>query len=49
MMVIFSDMIGINVEVFMDDFSVFGPSYDECLNNLNMVLKRCVETNLVFN
>ena len=42
-------MIGINVEVFMDDFSVFGPSYDECLNNLNMVLKRCVETNLVFN
>ena len=49
MMAIFSDMIGNNVEVFMDDFSVFGHSYDECLNNLRAVLKRCVETNLVLN
>ena len=49
MMAIFSDMIGINVEVFMDDFSVFGDSYDECLYNLGLVLKRCVETNLVLN
>nr|XP_017248025.1 PREDICTED: uncharacterized protein LOC108219212 [Daucus carota subsp. sativus] len=49
MMAIFSEMIGTNVEVFMDDFSVFGTSYDECLSNLTMVLKRCVETNLVLN
>ncbi|XP_063938059.1 uncharacterized protein LOC135147933 [Daucus carota subsp. sativus] len=49
MMAIFSEMIGINVEVFMDDFSVFGTSYDECLTNLRMVLKRCVETNLILN
>ena len=42
-MAIFSDMIGNNVEVFMDDFSVFGHSYDECLNNLRAVLKRFVE------
>ncbi|KAL8092004.1 hypothetical protein AgCh_034328 [Apium graveolens] len=49
MMAIFSDMIGNNVEVFMDDFSVFGHSYDECLNNLRAVLKRCVENNLVLN
>ena len=48
-MAIFSDMIGNNVEVFMDDFSIFGHSYDECLNNLHSVLKRCVETNLVLN
>ncbi|KAL8097217.1 hypothetical protein AgCh_030366 [Apium graveolens] len=49
MMAIFSGMIGIDVEVFMDDFSVFGCSCDECLHNLSLVLKRCVETNLVLN
>ena len=49
MMAIFSDIIGNNVEVFTDDFSVFGHSYDECLNKLRLVLKRCVETNLVLN
>ena len=49
MMAIFSDMIRENVEVFMDDFSVFGTSYDEYLDNLSMVLKRCVETNFVLN
>ena len=49
MMAIFTKMIGTNVEVFMDDFSIFSSSYDECLSNLTMVLKRCVETNLVLN
>ncbi|MCI53475.1 reverse transcriptase, partial [Trifolium medium] len=33
----------------MDDFSVFGPSFELCLKNLDTVLKRCVETNLVLN
>uniref|UniRef100_A0A151UE91 Retrovirus-related Pol polyprotein from transposon opus n=1 Tax=Cajanus cajan TaxID=3821 RepID=A0A151UE91_CAJCA len=33
----------------MDDFSVFGSSFDTCLGNLDTVLKRCVETNLVLN
>ncbi|XP_074377003.1 putative mitochondrial protein AtMg00860 [Apium graveolens] len=37
------------MEVFMDDFSIFGSSYDECLHNLSLVLKMCVETNLVLN
>ncbi|KAL8091615.1 hypothetical protein AgCh_034028 [Apium graveolens] len=49
MMAIFSDMIGQSVEVFMDDFSVFGDSFDECLQNLGHVIKTCVETNLVLN
>ena len=49
MMAIFLDMVEQNVEVFMDDFSVFGDSFDLCLENLVMVLKRCVETNLVLN
>ena len=33
----------------MDDFSVFGDSFDLCLANLDRVLKRCEETNLVLN
>ena len=31
----------------MDDFSVFGESFEVCLKNLENVLKRCIETNLV--
>ncbi|XP_054792441.1 LOW QUALITY PROTEIN: uncharacterized protein LOC129298065, partial [Prosopis cineraria] len=49
MMAIFSDMIEQTMEVFMDDFTVFGDSYEECLINLANVLKRCEETNLVLN
>ena len=36
------------VEVFMDDFSVYGNSFDHCLHNLNKVLQRC-EKKLVLN
>ncbi|GJR78971.1 reverse transcriptase domain-containing protein [Tanacetum coccineum] len=36
-------------EVFMDDFSVFGDSFDSCLSNLERMLKRCEDTNLVLN
>ncbi|XP_075077572.1 uncharacterized protein LOC107809821 [Nicotiana tabacum] len=49
MMAIFTDMVERFVEVFMDDFSVFGCSFDECLMNLDKVLARCKETNLVLN
>ncbi|MCI09112.1 reverse transcriptase, partial [Trifolium medium] len=28
---------------------VFGPSFEHCLRNLDTVMKRCVETNLVLN
>ncbi|CAN6718914.1 unnamed protein product [Malus baccata var. baccata] len=49
MMSIFSDYVEKIVEVFMDDFSVFGDSFDGCLHNLSLNLKRCVETNLVLN
>ena len=47
MMSIFSDMIGDFLEIFMDDFSVFGESFESCLNNLKKILKRCIEANLV--
>ena len=36
-------------EFFMDDFSVYGSSFDDCLSNLDRVLQRCEETNLVLN
>ena len=49
MMGIFSDMIEIILEIFMDDFSVFGDSYKGCLENLRKVLERCQEKNLVLN
>ena len=49
MMGIFSDMIEIILEIFMDDFSVFGDSFENCLENLRKVLERCQEKNLVLN
>ncbi|KAM1185235.1 hypothetical protein ACFX2G_014863 [Malus domestica] len=49
MVSIFSDFIEKIIEVFMDDFSVFGDSFGGCLENLTLILKRCVETNLVLN
>ncbi|GKB70905.1 reverse transcriptase domain-containing protein, partial [Tanacetum coccineum] len=49
MMTIFHDMIEKTMEVFMDDFSVFGDSFDSCLSNLEKMLKRYEDTNLVLN
>ncbi|GKE15621.1 reverse transcriptase domain-containing protein [Tanacetum coccineum] len=45
MLAIFHDMIKEFVEVLMDDFSVFGNSFDTCLNNLNKMLQRCKDAN----
>ena len=53
----FSEMYDNNVsnrienimEVFMDDFSVFGDSFELCLSNLDRVLKRCEKANLILN
>ncbi|GJY45907.1 reverse transcriptase domain-containing protein [Tanacetum coccineum] len=49
MTAIFHELIEDSMEVFMDDFSVFGSSFDHCLRNLEKMLKRCEETNLVLN
>ncbi|GJZ63342.1 reverse transcriptase domain-containing protein [Tanacetum coccineum] len=40
MMAIFHDMIEKMMEVFMDDFSVFGDSFSTCLSHLDKMLKR---------
>ena len=42
-----SDFVKKVVEVFMDDFSVFGDSIESCLHHL--VLQRCEEKGLVLN
>ncbi|GJY79612.1 reverse transcriptase domain-containing protein [Tanacetum coccineum] len=49
MMAILHDMIEETMEVFMDDFSVFGDSFSSCLSYLDKMLKRCEDTNLVLN
>jgi hypothetical protein len=46
---IFSDMVERFLEIFMDDFSVFGSTFEECLHHLTLVLVRCKAKNLVLN
>ena len=46
-MAIFSNFIGESMEVFTDDFSVFGPSFDTCLEHLTQILNVCVKKCLV--
>nr|GEZ70779.1 reverse transcriptase domain-containing protein [Tanacetum cinerariifolium] len=49
MMAIFHDMVEQTMEVFMDDFLVFGNSFSTCLTNLEKMLKRCEDTKLALN
>ncbi|GKA55610.1 hypothetical protein Tco_0754682 [Tanacetum coccineum] len=42
-------MLETSMEVFMDDFSVFGDSFDSCLMNLEQMLVRCKQAHLVLN
>jgi hypothetical protein len=49
MMVVFSEFIEEVVEVFMDDFYIYGKTFVDCLANLDKVLTRCVEVDLVLN
>ena len=37
------------MEVFMDDITMYGSTFDECLVNLEIVLNRCIEKDLVLN
>nr|GEV74206.1 reverse transcriptase domain-containing protein [Tanacetum cinerariifolium] len=49
MTVIFHDMVEDFMEVFMVDFSIFDNSFNCYLANLDKMLARCEETNLVLN
>ena len=48
-MTIFSDFLERPVEIVMDNFSVLGDSFKECLSNLEEVLETCEETRLILN
>nr|GEX75479.1 reverse transcriptase domain-containing protein [Tanacetum cinerariifolium] len=49
MLAIFHDMVEKTMEVFMDDFSVFGSSFENCLSPLDKMLQRCEDTKLCLN
>ncbi|GJT41561.1 reverse transcriptase domain-containing protein [Tanacetum coccineum] len=49
MMAIFHDMIEKTMEVFMDEFSVFGNLFKNCLSYVDKMLQRCEDTNLCLN
>ena len=49
MMSIFSDLVEEVIEIFMDDFSVYGSSFEDYLRNLETILQRCQDKNLALN
>jgi hypothetical protein len=49
MMAVFSEFIEEIVEVFMDNFFVYGKMFMDCLANMDKVLTRCAEVDLVLN
>ena len=49
MLSILSDMVERIMEVYMVDITIYRGDFEECLTNLETVLQRCVEKNLVLN
>ena len=49
MMSIFVDLVEEVMEIFMDDFSVYASSFEDCLKNLEAALQRCQDKNLALN
>ena len=49
MMSIFSYSVEEVMEIFIDDFSVYGSNFESCLENFEMVLQRCKDKNLALN
>ena len=49
MMSMFSDLVEEAMEIFMDDFSVYGSNFENFLENLETVLQRCQDKNLALN
>jgi hypothetical protein len=49
MMAVFSEFIEEIIEVFMDDFFIYGKTFVDFLANLDKVLTRCAEVELVLN
>ena len=49
MSIFFFNMAEEVIEIFMDDFRVYGSSFEQCLHNLGTVLQRCKDKNLALN
>ena len=49
MVFIFSDLVEEVMEIFMNDFSIYGSSFEDCLRNLEIALQRCQDNNLALN
>ncbi|RVX19745.1 Retrovirus-related Pol polyprotein from transposon 17.6 [Vitis vinifera] len=49
MLSIFSNMVEKIMEVFMDDLTIYGDDFGNCLSNLETILQRCIEKHLVLN
>ena len=49
MLSMFSDMVERIMEVYIDDITVYGGDFEECLTNFEAILQRCIEKNLVLN
>jgi hypothetical protein len=49
MIAVFSEFIKEIVEVFTDDFSIYGETFVDCLTNIDKVLTRCAEVDLELN
>ena len=49
MMSLFSDLVEEVMEIFMDDFIVYGSNFEHCLNNLKTVLQRYKDKQLALN
>ena len=39
-------MVNENMDIFMDDFTLYGSDFEEALKNLEKVLTRCEQTQL---
>ena len=49
MISVFSYLVKEAMEIFMDDFLVYGSSFEKCLENLETVLQRCQDKNIALN
>jgi hypothetical protein len=47
--IVFSNYVERIIQVFMNVFTVYGDFFYKCLENLSLVLKRCIKTNLILN
>ena len=49
MLSLFSDIVKYFLVIFMDDFFIYGDSFNQCLHYLEFVLQCCAKKNLTLN